>query len=811
MKLPLSWLREFLPGLPEKDEVVRALNELGLVVEGVETSGFDQPSVIVAEVRRIRPIEGLDKVRLVDVAISEPPSDDAVVEVACGAWNFAVGDRVPFAQVGTVMPSGMEIGRRKMRGVVSNGMLCSVRELNLGDEHDGIWVLPPATRLGVAVQDALDVAADSVIEIAVEANRPDAHGMVGVARDLAAKLVLELVMPSAPPVAGAVPVAADPTGTIDPDAHDLCTRLTTTVICGVSVGPSPAWMQRRLTAAGMRPISNLVDVSNYVMLELGIPNHAFDRTKLVGGRIGVRWARPGEQLETLDGVVRTLSRIEGPEGGRDGVIVDGADRGMGVAAIMGGALSEVDDHTSELLVEIAHWVPMAIARSSKRLNLRSEASARFEKGTDPETIDLAIARYLALVRETCPDATAVTYHDVRPGGPATTRRARVRTARANLLLGTALSDAEVVSLLCALKFSAQIIGDGVIEADVPSWRPDVETDPVVAEANLIEEIGRLYGYDRIARVRPRSPLVGRLSPDLTDRRRIRRFIASQGVDEAQTFPALVPADVERCAIPEDWTVTIANPMLESVLRPSLMPGLLKAAAHNASHRNAAVRLFEIGHVFSPPRLAAQVVPYEREHVGVLLGGPGDGAEAAVRLWHAIVELVGTVPEAVGLRADDDIVGMHPTRSARIIGTGTMVPFGAVGEVDPQIAAAWRIDGRLGWLWFDLENLLHLPRRSIEMQPFSRFPSSDVDLAFVVEDGVAAADVHDALVRSGDLVESVALFDRYRGPGVAECARSLAYRVRFVAPDRTLTEAELADARAAAIQAVVTATGATLRA
>ncbi len=808
MKLPVSWLRELVPGLPDTPTLVRALNELGLVVEGVEVSGFDQPSIVVAEVRQIRPIEGLDKVRLVDVVMSES-ADAEVVEVACGAWNFAVGDRIPFAQVGTTMPNGMEIGRRKMRGVTSNGMLCSVRELGLGDDHDGIWILPKGTTLGRPVQDAMEITAETVIEIAVEANRPDALSMVGAARDLAAKFGVELQVPTPAPVVGNVPAPPQPTGIIDPAAHDLCARLTTTAITGVQVTASPLWMQRRLTAAGMRPISNLVDVSNYVMLELGIPNHAFDRNKLAGGRIGTRWARPGEQVETLDGITRTLSRLEGPEGGTDGVITDGDDRAMGISAIMGGAISEVDDSTTELLLEIAHWVPMAIARSSKRLNLRSEASARYEKGTDPEAIDLAIARFVELVRETCPDAKAVTYHEDRPGGRAEPRRVRLRTARANLLLGTHITDEDVIKILSSLKFSAQTIEPGVVEATVPSWRPDIESDPVVGEANLIEEVGRMYGYDNIVRVRPKSPNVGQLSGDLADRRRVRRFLAAQGLDEAQTFPIVLPEDVERCAIPADWLVTVANPMLESVLRPSLLPGLLKTAAHNASHRNPSVRLFEIGHTFLPPRLKTQLVPYEREHVGALLGADGDGAEAAVRLWNSVVELLGVKTAAVALRADDDIVGMHPTRSARIIATGTMAPIGAVGEVDPSVAAGFRVESRLGWLWFDLQNLLHLPRRSSEMAPFSRFPSSDVDLAFVVSDRVPAEEVRAALAEADPLVESVALFDRYRGPGVSEGHRSLAFRIRLAAQDRTLTDTELAAARVACISATQNL-GATLR-
>lgn len=373
MLVPLSWLKELIPLTQSVSELTDAFNSLGLVVEGIEQTGHNLGGIITAQVVHIRPHPNADKVRLIDVRIEEGGAP--IDQIACGAWNFAVGDRIPLATLGTTMPNGMLIERRKLRGEMSNGMLCSARELEISDDHEGIMILPPDTPLGIPITEALGIVTDAVFDLAVEANRPDAMSMVGVARDLAARLGLPMTPPTPDASVLAVPPSSSARGSIT--APDLCDRLTTTVIRGVTVTDSPAHIQARLLSCGMRPINNLVDASNYVMLELGAPSHAFDLQKLAGGRIGVRWAVEGEQIVTLDGNTRTLS----VEGTIDGVIVDGDDVAVGIAAIMGGASSEVDEGTTSLLLEIAHWAPMAIARSSKRLGLRSEASARYERNS----------------------------------------------------------------------------------------------------------------------------------------------------------------------------------------------------------------------------------------------------------------------------------------------------------------------------------------------------------------------------------------------------------------------------------------------
>lgn len=797
MLVPLSWLSDFLPIDRSVDELNRSFNELGLVVEGVEQTGEGLDGIVTALVRSIRPHPNADKIRLVDVVTDESQTES--LQVCCGAWNFQEGDRVPFATLGTTMPDGMKIERRKLRGEWSNGMLCSARELKIGDDHGGIMVLPPDTSLNVPIANALGIVKDAVFDLNIEANRPDAMSMVGVARDLAAKLKVQFEAPTPTSVVSSAPGASVVPGSIS--APDLCDRLTVTVIRNVAVTESPDWIKSRLTAAGMRPINNLVDASNYVMLEMGAPSHAFDLDKLAGGRIGVRWAKVNETLVTLDGVTRTL----GANGVQDGVIVDGDDVAVGVAAIMGGATSEVDDATRNLLLEIAHWTPMCIARSSKRLGLRSEASARFERGTDPEGLPLAAARFVELIKLTCPEAMVESFDDLRPvTTPQTT--VDVRTSRINLVLGTELSDETIASLLEPIGFHCASKAPGVHEVTIPTWRPDATT-----EINIVEEVGRHFGYDNIARRTPDNNRVGQLTPYQKDRRRVANLLIGRGADEIWAATLVSEDDLTKSGLTHP-PVLLTNPMVqeEAALRTSLLPGALRTLAHNANHRNPAIRLFELGHTFEQPR-PEQIVPYEREHLAVALAADGDDAKAAVALFYDMVGALRVKPEAIALRTKV-VPGLHPTRSAQIVGAGTGFALGTVGEVDPAVLQAWGIDRRVGWIDVDFENLCNLPKRSEEIASFSRFPSTDFDLAFVTADEVSAAQVERALRDgAGEELLSLQLFDVYRGERVGAGARSLAFRLRCAHMERTLTDADIAAIRQRCLAEVAKQTQATLRA
>ncbi len=808
MRAPLSWLRDFAPFEGDPSALAATLDDLGLVVEGVEHVGEGLEDIVVSRVDEISAIEGADKIRRVIVDAGEGP-----VEIVCGAWNFSVGDLVPLAPVGAVLPGGFAIKARTMRGVVSNGMLCSGDELGLSDDHEGLLVLTEVegVRPGQPVAEALGIEPDVVFDITVEGNRPDAWSMAGVARDLAARLGLAFSLPD--PV---LPVRTGPPvgtlATLVVEDQDLCPRMTARVLTEVVVGPSPRWLARRLTLAGMRPINNVVDASNYVMLELGQPTHPYDLDRVGGSGLRVRRARPGEPVVTLDGVERILGTPGRGLGdtGEDCVICDAEGTPIGIGGIMGGASSEIADDTTRVLLETAYFSPMAIARTAKRLGLRTEASARFERGCDPWGIDRAAARFCELLD--APVAEGILDVRAEVPGPASIR---VPLARVNGLLGTALDAQEVAHLLEPIGFACQPSGADLV-VTVPTNRPDVRPAPHGVE-DVIEEVARTFGYSRIGRRQPSWPEPGRLTAHQRERRRVREVLCGLGAYEVWTPSLMADADHARIGL-EGPAVEVANPLVsdESVLRRSLLPGMLRALAYNADRRQGSVRLFEVGTVFSHPDehggrvveragaggARAVVLPGEREMVGVALGLDDDDARAAVAVWEvasAALRLRGVAVNATGSPEP----GLHPTRSARLVAGGLDVAIGAVGEVDPDVVAAFGLGRRrVGWLAVDLGLVDETARTPEEARPVSRFPSSDIDLAFTVADEVPAATVAAALEgAAGELAESVALFDVYRGPGVQEGQRSLAYRLRLCADDRTLTDEEVGRVRQDCIEAV----------
>jgi phenylalanyl-tRNA synthetase beta chain len=790
MLVPLSWLRDFAPFHGDPVSLAETFDDLGMVVEGLERVGEGLDEVVVGRVVDVLDDPGADRVRLADVDVGS----GQVVQVACGAPNVAVGQLVPLAPVGAVLPGGLEVGRRQVRGEWSHGMICSPAELRLGTDHTGIMVLPDGLPVGAPLRAAMGIEADVVYDLAIEGNRPDAMSVAGVARDAAARLGLPFTLPDHPLAEG--PEGAADLATIAVDSPDLCPRFTARVVTGVDVGPSAPGVARRLTLSGMRPISNVVDASNYVMLELGQPTHPYDLDLLSGRGLLVRAARPGDRVVTLDGVERVLD-----DGGHC-LICDATGVPVGIGGIMGGASTEISAATRNVLLEAAYFTPMAIARTSQRLALRTEASARFERGCDPEIIERAAARFCTLLGT---GTVAAGLLDCR-FGPPPPAPIRLRTDRVNALLGASLGEEQVRSYLRPLGFAVEPAGGGLHKVTPPTFRPDV-----TAEIDLIEEVGRHHGYGRIERTVPASPFVGGLTPYQRHRRRLRDILVGAGVSEASSAPLIGPGEHEQAGL-DGTAIEATDPLAreESVLRTSLLPGLLKAIAFNASHRNPDVALFEIGHVFPPPADPGAVLPDEREVLAVSLAGqdPGEGgAPAAKRVLDVVVAGLGLG----GARFEAaPAPGLHPTRSARILLGGRAV--GHVGEVDPAVLERYGLSGRVGWIEADLELLLPKERTYIQARPVSKHPSSDVDLAFVVADGVAAADVEVTLREAArDLVVDLGLFDVFRDARLGEGRRSLTYRLRLQAQDHTLTDSEVADVRERAIAAVKVAHGAELRA
>jgi phenylalanyl-tRNA synthetase beta chain len=783
MKVLLSWLREFAPFEGDPVELGRTMSDLGMAVESLDRLGEGLDGIVVAKVLDLRPHPQADRIQLVDV----DAGDGEALQICCGAFNMSVGDLVPLATLGTVMPDGLEIARRKLRGEWSNGMLCSRRELRLGDDHGGIMILPEGLEPGTPLQEALGIETDVLYDLEINPNRPDAMSVAGVARDLAARLRIPFAIPE-PQVTVSTGAPAGERASVEIVDGELCGRFVARVFHDVAVGSSPQWLANRLTALGMRPINSLVDISNYVMLELGQPNHAYDLARLGGRGLRVRRARDGETLVTLDDVERRFITD-------DLLICDATDAPVGIAGIMGGASSEISDDTTEVLLELAWFQPLAISRTSRRLGLRTEASARFEKGTDPEVLELAANRFAELLGET--GALAPGVIDVRGELPAR-QPVRVRTRRASAIIGVDLDAPAVRSLLEPIGFECTPTGDDH-DVLVPSWRPDTST-----EIDVIEEIARHHGYGRIPKRVPRSSESGGLTPYQRDRRRVRRALVGLGFTEVMPLPFLAPGDLAAAGLPDDG-IRVANPLVaeESVMRTSLLPGIAKVLAYNASHRNADIAVFELGHVYNRPADPSAELPDETEHVAAAVGG-GE-APAAVHALRALLDHLGIPFELPAA----EVAGLHPTRAATVVVDGGVV--GAVGEIDPAVLERFEVPGRVAWFDLDLSLLLSAPRPPHVYRPVSLFPSSDLDLAFEVDDQVPARAVEQELRdAAGDLLAEIELFDVFRGGSVAEGRRSLAFRLRLQASDRTLTDAELAEVRTRCIDAVQTRLPASLR-
>jgi phenylalanyl-tRNA synthetase beta chain len=789
MKVTLSWLREFAPDIEgDPVDLGETLSALGLAVEEMELTGRIVDGVVLAKVLDLRPHPDADKIQLVDV----DTGDGEALQVCCGAFNMSIGDLIPFATIGTVMPNGMEIAQRKLRGEVSNGMCCSGAEIGFGDDHDGILVLNDrvvdGATLGSPLAEAIGVQADVLWDLEVNANRPDAMSVAGVARDLAAALGVSFTFPQYHS-ARTTETAAEllDIEIVDPS---LCGRFAATVLRNVTVGASPAWMQNRLTALGMRPINSIVDISNYVMLELGQPNHTFDLAKVPHGRLRIRRAREGETLVTLDGVERTLTAA-------DGVIADHRDVAISLAGVMGGATTEISESISDVLLEMAWWDPPSISRTVKRLNLPSEASTRFRRGTDwGENLDRAMNRFVQLAADQ--GVTAVGGQVDETGTLPDRAPIRVRPAKINGLLGTELPAATIAAHLTSIGFGADTVGDD-LDVTIPTWRWDTST-----ETDVAEEVARMYGYENLVRTVPRGGTAGGLSDYQRARRLVREILVGVGCDETLPMPFLAPGDLRDAGLPEDG-VTLTNPLVaeESILRTSLLPGQLKAIAYNQSHRRDDVRFFEIDHVYLPAR-DGDLLPDEREYLAVALAG--EEAPAAVAVLDTLERAL-ALPN-VKLKPISP-PGLHPTRSAEVVVAGRS--RGHVGEVDPTVLENYGVSGRVAWLELDLGELLNGPHGTRRYTPVSKYPSSDIDLAFEVADTVAAAQVEGSLRKGGGpLLQEIELFDVYRGTGVAEGSRSLAYRLRFQAADHTLTDAEVAQARMSCIEAVTKQHAAKLR-
>ncbi|MGA1389113.1 MAG: phenylalanine--tRNA ligase subunit beta [Ilumatobacteraceae bacterium] len=774
MKILHSWLKEFGEFGDDIDAIADHMTALGLAVESVDRVGSTFPGVVVAEVKRLERHPDAAKVQRVFV----DAGDGKERHVWCGANNMVVGDKVPLATLGTAMPDGRVIAQRGILGIDSEGMLCSAIELGIGADSSGLMILPSSATLGADVFAAIGVTPDVVFDLDVTRNRPDCFGHLGVARELGARMKVALRSKKSSVTATGDPKPI-PVEILDPEG---CPRFTVTTMSGVKVCDSPDWIAQRLAHAGMRAINNVVDVSNLVNLELNQPNHAYDARSVERGFV-VRRASEGERFTTLDGVERELSA-------EDLVICNGDDVIVGIAGIMGGLDSEVRADTTTIAVEIAHFDAPTIARSVTNHGLRTEASLRFERGVDPYGAERAIARFAELMSMTCPNL--VVHREMTDARTASlvpvTTEVSVRLSRIERVLGQKLDSDGVHTVLAPLGFSVSGDGDTVM-VTVPSWRPDC-----VTEIDLIEEVARHVGYENLGKIVPTSPVHGRLSEIQLRRRLTRQVVRSLGFSEAMPNPFLAPGDQAAVGADESKALRLANPLVaeESMLRTSLRPGLLKAIAYNQSHRNDNIALFEIGHVYPQ---GSEQLPDEYEALCVMIAD-ADASKAA-QVWSQVSSALEVGAQLV---SDAAPTGYHGTRSVAL--RRGKIELGAFGEIDPAVLNRVGIVGRVACLELNLSIVLAETPKPHSAQHVSKFPSTDFDLAFVVADDVAASQVQRALRQAGGaLAVDVRQFDVYRGKGVPEGHRSIAYRIRLQAPDKTLTDEAVAEVRSKCIQAV----------
>jgi phenylalanyl-tRNA synthetase beta chain len=777
VRIPYRWLREFVDTPAGAREVAERLTLAGIETGVVSEGATELRGVVVAEVLAVAPHPAGGALRLCEVSTGAER-----FRVVCGAPNVRAGVRAAFAPPGATLPGGRQIAVATIRGTVSEGMLCSAAELGAGEDASGILLLGADAPVGQDVVDHLGLD-DAILEVEVTPNRPDCLSVMGVAREVAA-------------LAGGRLRAADSAVHEDPglttagwritiDEPGLCPRYAARVIEGVAVGPSPAWLAQRLRAAGLRPINNVVDVTNYVLWELGHPLHAFDATRLADRHVVVRRARPGETLVTLDGQPRSLEESM--------LVIADARRAVAVAGVMGGADTEVREATRTVLLESAYFKPGSVRRTAKALGLSTEASYRFERGADIEGLRDALDRAARLIAELAGGRVAAGVLDAYPV-PRRPVAVPLRLDRIRRVLGVCPPKGVVGDILRGLGFPATERESG-FEVAVPSFRRDV-----AMEDDLVEEIARVWGYGQIPATLPSGALALTRRPrHLVAQDAVRRALSAAGCSEAVSLSLIDPAHLGHVGLgPDDpRVVRVRNPLAadRSVLRPTLLLGLLEAAATNVRRQAPDVRLFEIGRVFEA--VAAGELPREETRVAAVLSGL-----RAPRAWFAdraradvfdVKGLVEGVVQALG-RGDVEVAPataahLEEGRAATVLVQGTAI--GLFGELHPAVQRAFDLPAPVFVAEVSLDRLDALPRRDVEYRALPRFPGAQRDLAVVVPVHVTAAEVSAAIQASAtSLLRRVVLFDVYEGAQVGPGRRSLAYGLFYQADDRTLTDGEV---------------------
>jgi phenylalanyl-tRNA synthetase beta chain len=801
MKVTYNWLKEFVDFDLNPTELGDLLTMLGLEVEGIEQIGGGLDEVVVARVVEKAQHPNADKLSLCKV-----DNGSEILDVVCGAQNFKQGDTVALAQIGAVLPGEFKIKRSKIRGEESCGMLCSEKELHLADESAGIMLLSPDLKLGVPLFDALGLK-DTIFEIGLTPNRADCLSVIGIAREIAAKLGTRLKTSSIVVPEGAAP-AGNHVGVAiqDPDG---CPRYAARYISGCTIAPSPAWLVNRLQAVGVRSINNVVDITNLVMIELGHPLHAFDYRQVAGGQIVVRKAADNERFTTLDGQERVLTASD--------VVICDTERAVALAGIMGGLNSEIKDDTRDILLESAFFDPPTIRRTSKRLGLHTESSHRFERGADIGMVPVALDRAAALMAELAGGTVAAGRVDAYPA-PKQPVSVCFRPQRCNDMIGIELSVDRMAELFRNLAFTVTVNADTSLQVGIPSWRIDIER-----EIDLIEEICRLNGFDQVPASMPVAAVISdRPSRHQQLQRLVRDHFVAEGMNEIVTFSFIGSDGADKLGLSDDDPrrsgIRLCNPLAEeqSVMRTTLLPGLLETASRNMSFRSLDLRLFEMRRIYMPT--AGAELPHEPIWAAGLISGARcaeswcqQQAEADFFDAKAVLENLFEKLQLDGIRwsAEQPEAYYHPGKACRILCGNSVI--GTLGELHPAVQNRYELERPAYCFELDFEALVRLSGKRRAIVPPSRYPDSVRDLALLAPLELAAEQLLSCVngLRLKEL-EDVDVFDLYQGEKIPSGQKSIALRLRYRSPERTLTDDEVSALHQKVVDTLAKKLGVTLR-
>ncbi len=782
MRVSINWLREYIDLSLSPEELADLLTMAGFEVGGILKMGNEVENVVVGEIESIYPHPNADRLKLCKIK-----TGDRSFEVVCGASNIHVGDRVPLALDGARLVDGVKIKRSKIRGVVSEGMLCSEKELGLSQDAEGIMILSKEAELGRDIKEVVEIE-DVVLDISIPPNRPDCMSLIGIAREIGVLTGRKVKIPrieireNERDVKDYIEVSI-----LD---KDLCPRYSAKIITGIKVEDSPLWLKRRLMVSGIRPICNVVDITNYVLLEWGHPLHAFDYKLLEGGKIFIRRAKKGEKIVTLDNTERELSE--------ETLIISDANRPVALAGIMGGRDSAITQDTDTVLLESAYFNPTNIRRTSKRFNLRTESSVRFERGANPEGVIWALIRASQLISDICGGEVIKGVIDKYPN-PVRLPEIKLRVKRVNSVLGTDFKEEDILRCLKNSEMKIKVIENGVINIIPPAFRIDIKE-----EVDLIEEIARLMGYDMIPSTTPVIKVKeGERSKIRRLERRVKESLVAAGLYEVINYSFISPSSFDKLSLNPDHpyrkALKILNPLREeeSIMRTTLIPGLLETLRHNLHRKNMNVRLFEIGKVFIPKGM--NELPLERSRVtGILSGLRYEESWSYRREEIDFYDVKGLMEnlfnnlriyDKISFYHTENIEYLHPGKSATILIDGTSL--GYLGELHPKVLDNYEIPKKVFIFDLDLDTIFEFWDEEREYKPISRFPWVNRDVALVVDKGLSVAEINKVIEDvKPEYLRKFKIFDVYEGDPVPPDKKSIAYRFRYQAFDRTLTDEEV---------------------